>query len=44
MLPGIFDSLEYNNLFQLDDDSAIIAQALLCVSAELHFDWKIASE
>lgn len=44
MLPGIFDSLEYNNLFQLDDDSSIIAQALLCVSAELRFDWKIASE
>lgn len=44
MLLGIFDSLEYNNLFQLDDDSSITAQALLHSSAELRFDWKIASE
>lgn len=44
MLPGVFDSLEYNNLFQLADDSSITAQALLHSSAELCFDWKIASE
>ena len=44
MLLGTFDSLEYNNLFQLDDDSSITAQALLHSLAELRFDWKIASE
>lgn len=44
MLLGIFDSLEYNNLFQLEDDSSITAQALLGSLAELRFDWKIVSE
>lgn len=44
MLLGILDSLEYNNLFQLEDDSSVTAWALLCSSAELHFDWKIASK
>lgn len=44
MLLGILDSLEYNNLFQLEDDSSITARALLCSLAELHFDWKIASK
>lgn len=44
MLLGIFDSLEYDNLFQLEDDSSITAQALLGSLAEPRFDWKIASE
>lgn len=44
MLLGILDSLEYNNLFQLEDDSSITEQALLGSSAELRLDWKIASK
>jgi len=40
----MFDSLEYNTSFQLDDDSSTTARALLHCSAELRFDWEIASE
>lgn len=44
MLLGISDSHEYNNLFQLEVDSSVTAQALLGRLAEPRFNWKIASE